>query len=113
MTPSQRSLKLLRNDGWIVDSVEKYIHQTKQRKDLWGFVDLIAMKPGELPLLVQVTSGSNTAARRTKILTECRENALCALKSGFRIEVHGWRKLKKPRLHWAARIDEIVEDDFR
>jgi hypothetical protein len=112
MTPSQRSKRLLEKEGWVVGNVEKFIYQTKQRQDLWGFVDLIAMKPGCKPLLIQTTSGSNTSARIKKIMTERRDNALIALDSGFDIVVHGWRKLKKPRLHWAPSSEPLEKEDF-
>lgn len=91
-SPTQRSLQLLRSEGWIAEVVESHNTFSHRKNDLFGFADLVAMKPGETPLLVQTTSGSNLSARRQKIAEEPR--AAVALQSGFRIVLHGWRKLK-------------------
>lgn len=108
-SPTQRSLKLLADEGWTVAIVEHFNAHVRRRFDLFGFADLLAMKPGEIPLLIQVTSGANAAARIAKILEEPRAHT--ALHSGFRIEVHGWRKIKKKRggkaMIWAPRIVNV------
>lgn len=91
MTPTQRSLKLLRDEGWRCEVVERWNPHTKTRHDLFGIADLLAVKPGQLPLLIQTTSGSNVAARVAKI--EATEGVADILASGFRIEIHGWRTL--------------------
>ncbi|CAN0586163.1 unnamed protein product, partial [Ectocarpus sp. 12 AP-2014] len=59
MSPTQRSKAALQKEGWTVEVVEKWNPHVRQRKDLFGFADLLAIKPGEQPLLIQVTSGSN------------------------------------------------------
>lgn len=109
ISPTQRSKKELEADGFTVGIVEKWNVHARIRQDLWGFADLIAMKPGETPLLLQVTS-INWASRRTKILSEPR--ALIALQSGFLIEVHGWRKLKSNRNRWTIYRLPITLEDF-
>src|SRR3990170_3605571 len=90
MTPTQRSLAYLRRAGWTVAIVEHYNSWVKIRQDLFGFADLLAFKPGEAPLLVQTTSGTNVSARLQKI----RQNKIAALwlEAGFLIHVHGWAK---------------------
>ena len=91
MTPTQRSLKRLREDGWLVDVCERFIPGAGIRRDLFNVADLCAIKPGEQPLLVQVTS-TGVAERVRKI----RANPeLGTLLSCFKIEVHGWRKSAK------------------
>ncbi|MFD2175670.1 hypothetical protein [Rhodobacter lacus] len=110
MTPTQRSIKLLKEDGWEVAIVEKWNPHIRIRQDLFGFADLLAIKPGVTPLLVQTTSGSGTAARRTKILAEPR--AETALQSGFEIVVHGWRKLKTKGNRWCAKVEPVTLEDF-
>lgn len=109
ISPTQRSKQELERDGWTVGIVEKWNHHARIRQDLWGFADLIAMKPGETPLLAQVTSTGWTS-RRAKILAEPR--ARIALAAGFRIEVHGWRKLKTNRGRWTIYRLPITEEDF-
>lgn len=88
-SPTTRSLELLRKDGYHVEVVEKWNSFTKTRKDLWGFIDLLAIKQNEV-LAVQVTSASNMSARRKKIADH--ENVGKVRDAGIRIELHGWAK---------------------
>ena len=91
MSPTQRSLAYLRKLGYHVSIVEHFNHWTKRRNDLWGFADLLAIRPGEV-LAVQVTSGSNVSARVKKIAEH--ENTPLVREAGIRIEVQGWTKKK-------------------
>ena len=91
MTPTARTLLELRKRGCIADIVERRLAKTFVTKDLFGFLDIVAMEPGRQGLLgVQTTSRSNQATRVKKILNEPR--ALMWLGAGCRIEVHGWAK---------------------
>lgn len=93
-SPTQRSLKLLRGEGYVAQVVEHFNIFAHIRQDLWGFIDILAMKAGEQGLLgVQTTSSSNSAARVTKI-KGIPEHKLW-LASGNRICVHGWSKKGK------------------
>lgn len=56
-SPTQRSLAHLRELGYHVEIVEKWNSFTKQRKDLWGWADLLAIRKGEV-LAVQVTASA-------------------------------------------------------
>ena len=94
-SPTQRSLDHLRDGGWAPGVVERH-PRPKVTIDLWGFADIIAMKHGRTPMLVQTTTGSNLAARRKKI--HASDLAALALQSGFRIVLHGWvAGRKEPR----------------
>lgn len=111
MSPTQRSLKLLRISGHAV-VVEKWVAPARKRVDAFGFGDILWC--GEKPTLVQTTTGSNLAARKTKILTECRDAALAWLRCGGAVHLHGW-SLSGPRGQrkvWSCRIVEITEGDF-
>ena len=69
MSPTARSLQHLRELGYRPAVVEKTIPHSYIKQDLFG-VDILALK-ASLPILaVQCTSGSNHAARRTKLETE-------------------------------------------
>lgn len=109
-TPTQRTLAECRRLGWQAAVAEKWIAQTKQRKDLFGFIDIVALT-GDGILAIQATSGSNVAARERKIRTECSEPAKAWLAAGGRIEVWGWRELKKKvdRKSWQVRRVEVTE----
>lgn len=109
MTPTQRSLAFLKADGWTVAVVEKWNPHVRIRQDLFGFADLIAMRPGAIPILVQCTS-TGWASRVAKILEA--PLAAVALRSGFQIEVHGWRKLKTNRGRWTIKRLPITETDL-
>ena len=93
MTPTQRSLAYLRDEGYLVEVVEKWNSFTRTRKDLWGWADLLAIRRGEV-LAVQVTSEG--VANRVKKVTES-ETIGRVREAGVRVEVHGWRKNVKGR----------------
>lgn len=97
-SPTQRSLKHLREQNYLAEVVEKWIPQIKRRKDLYGFIDILAIRDGEI-LGVQATSSSNVASRVEKISSH--DNVGAVRKAGIRIHVHGWRKNSKRR--WVLR----------
>jgi hypothetical protein len=92
MSPTERSLKLLRKEGWRVAVVEKWNPHAKVRQDLFGFADLLAIRPHNDPVLVQVTSYSNMSSRRAKVLAS---EAAQDWKGAGRVELHGWKKVGK------------------
>jgi len=93
MTPTQRSLKVLRELGYLVEVVEKWNSFTRTRKDLWGWADLLAIRRDEV-LAVQVTS-EGVANRVAKVAAS--ETVGRVREAGIRIEVHGWRKNARGR----------------
>jgi hypothetical protein len=110
-TPTQRTLKALRLDGYTAEVVEKWIPMTRQRKDLFGVIDILAMRPGEI-LGVQTTSGSNLSARLAKARAEPRLAAWLA--AGGKFVVHGWAKRGKrgERKLWQVRTETITAGDM-
>ena len=102
MSPTSRSLKALRNDGWTVDIVERWIPGARIRKDLFNMADLLAIKSGRKPLLVQVTS-SRVAERVRKIQASEIHGLVTEI---FDIEVHGWTKRANGR--YKCRIVSIT-----
>ena len=101
MSPTERSIALLKKEGYHVAVVEKWNPHIRIRQDLFGFIDLLAIKPGET-LAVQTTSGSNMGARIRKITDH--ENVGKVREAGWKIEVHGWRKLKSG---WACKREDM------
>lgn len=118
MTPTARSLKLLREQGHHAEVVEKWNAHTKQRKDLFGFGDILAIKNDGEPgvVIVQTTSSGNMAARIDKIKAEPLAQAWLRSSPHNRIEVHGWGKYKVKRggkaVRWRCRVVEIGCDDL-
>src|ERR1700744_2508647 len=88
-TPTKRSLKLLRNEGYEVAIVERWNAFAKIRQDLFGFADLLCLHPRHGILAVQTTSWPNVKKRLDKIKAEPRASMFLA--AGGRIIVHGWK----------------------
>lgn len=102
MSPTQRSLKLLRDDGWTVAVTEHWNPWARIRQDLFGIIDLLCVRDG-VTMGVQTTSYSNITARVKKIGDSEHIEALRGAE--WVIQVHGWRKNKKGR--WEARIVDV------
>jgi hypothetical protein len=101
ISPTQRSLALLRAEGYTVEVVEKWNAHARIRQDLFGFIDILGVRDGET-LAVQTTAGSCLASRRKKIAEH--ENLGAVRKAGWRIELHGWRKLKAG---WQCKREDV------
>lgn len=101
------STKALEDDGWTVATVENRIPHTFITRDLFNFADLLAVSPSRGVMLVQVTGGSNMAARVEKVKAEPR-HAIC-LAAGIRIQVHCWVKRAKKKER-ECRVLEITKE---
>ena len=99
-SPTQRSLEHLREQGYFCAVVEKWNSFTKQRQDLWGWCDILAIRENEV-LAVQVTS-TGVAERIKKI--EDSPTVAFVRSADIRIEVHGWRKNSKGR--YVLRVED-------
>lgn len=124
MTPTSRTKRLLEQQGYAVDIVERWIpgrggKAFGVRRDLWGFVDLLAMKAGHPILAVQTTSGAHVADRIKKI--RGIDHHRTWLECGCRIQVIGWRKVCRKRSDgsltkqkfWEPVIRELEVEDAR
>ena len=88
MTPTARSLEVLREMGYAADVVERWIAAARIRKDWGGFGDILAAHPLHGILLVQSCAGASAAAREAKALGS---PALNTWKSaGGKAEVWSW-----------------------
>ena len=100
-SPTQLSLKKLREEGWLAEVCERWIPGANIRKDLWGWTDIVALKDGET-LAVQTTSYSNMSARVNKI-TES-DTIAEVRKAGWSVQVWGWRKVNN---RWVCKITDV------
>lgn len=104
MSPTQRTIKLLRDRGIPAEKVEQRLPIPGKfvTRDLFNVLDIIALDRGILG--IQVTSGTNMSARQKKIHNE--PMALAWLKAGARIELHGWAKRgsRGKRKQWSCRV---------
>jgi len=110
-SPTQRTLKLMRERGWLAEITERWIpnggpNRSGIRKDLWSFCDVLCLHPesGEI-LAVQTTSASNMSARIKKI-TECELTPIVR-KCGIGIHVHGWLAPSKNKRRWTVRERDL------
>lgn len=106
-SPTSRTLKLFRDDGWTAAVTERWNAHAKIRQDLFGFIDIVAMRQGFGIVGVQATSGANVAKRIAKI-RELPDHETW-LKAGGRIFVIGWRKVgpRGKTKKWQPRIVEL------
>ena len=105
-----RTVKLYEKQGWLIGNVE--CKQGKFSRDLFGFADLIGFRASRARscprvVLIQVTSGSNHTARRTKIL----DNPIAYVLSLMGLEVHlvSWSMLAGSRVY-VPRVEIIYEE---
>lgn len=87
MTLTQRTTKMMQDQGYMVATVEYFNYYTRRKHDLFGCIDLLAIGNGET-IAIQVTSKSNMSSRIKKI--EASEALPEMLRSKWRILVHGW-----------------------
>lgn len=101
LTPTQLSLRYLREEWPLVEVVERWNPHARIRQDLFGFIDVIAVSPGQT-LAVQTTSAANVASRVRKIADH--PNIGAVREAGWAIHVHGWAK-RKGRWVLAREVD--------
>lgn len=104
----QRSLKHLKAQGYTCQIVEKWNPWAKIRQDLFGIIDLVAIKDGQKGVLgIQTTSGANHSARVNKALVE--PNLALWKASGNRFVVQSWAKrgARGQRKVWELREQEL------
>ena len=115
LTPTQRTLKALRERGAICASVEKwnpYGGPHGVRVDLFGFIDLVLIDPQYGIVAIQ-SCGEAFSAHYKKIV----ENEIAPewMKHG-RIELWAWRKVKRVRggkaMMWKPKIHIFQVGDF-
>lgn len=133
-SPTQRTMKLCRERGWIPWIVEKRVPVAGKRitQDAFGFADIHVMDRRTGSLFIQACAAGDMSTRRNKILaipddiedekerkrTRARREAVVAwLHAGNRLEVWGWGqrahryKNGKTVKHWAVRIVPIELHD--
>jgi len=112
MTPTARTLAALKADGWTAEVVERWNPHARVRHDLFHVADILAVR-GRETLAVQVTAGSGVAARVGKLRASSALPLLHA--AGWRVEVHGWRRVKVKRggkaIRWACRVVDMADDE--
>lgn len=122
---TQMTMKALRDMGYIVGKVERWNpyagaksektgKPTGIREDLFGFIDLIAIKPPFPAVGVQCTSATNHSNHRVKILeSDIAPDWLACTQT---IQLWSWRKSPKKRggkqMIWKSRVEVITKRHF-
>ena len=114
LTPTQRTLRELRERGCICGIVERFNQHAGPfglRQDLFGFIDIIALYPDSI---VGIQSCGQSFSEHFKKIVE-NEVAPEWLKHG-RIELWAWRKVKRVRggkaMIWRPKVHSFTADDF-
>lgn len=102
------SRKMLESEGWTVGVVEQRIPHCFITRDLFGFIDLVAVSPSKGIMGVQVTGGGNLSTRAIKTRLEPRHAIWLA--AGGRILIHDWVKRSGQKERF-CKVLEITKTD--
>lgn len=103
MSPTARTLALLRERGYEAQVVERWIPRANIRVDLFGFIDIVAVGKGRT-VGVQACAGASVAPRVHKV-REAR-TLPAVLKAGWVVLVIGWRKSARTS-RWTYRVVRV------
>jgi hypothetical protein len=122
-SPTQRTLAECRKRGWTVQVVERYNPHARVRVDLFGVIDLVAIKPPRMSssgavergqiIAIQACAGSSHSARLAKILAEPRAKQW--VEAGGLLELWSWSKrgARGKAKRWALRVDSVTVERFK
>jgi len=112
LSPTQRTLKALRAQGRICGIVERFLQYAGKfgaRKDLFGFLDIIAIDP--IQGIVGIQSCGSAFSEHVKKMTEERNEEMFEWLKWAKVELWGWRKVKLRRgsvaIRWKPRIADF------
>ncbi|HQD86810.1 MAG TPA: hypothetical protein PK822_07880, partial [Bacillota bacterium] len=111
---TQRTLKALRNDGWLVVVAERWNPYARKRQDLFGWIDLVAIKPGVGIMGVQVCTQSFSAHMKKYAQAELLDAIRSWRNSGGLAQLWVWRravKKGKTRATWHCKIYNLEVRD--
>ena len=119
-TPTMRTLAYFKEQGFDCAIVERFLSfagKFGQRKDMFGFGDIVCMGNGRI---LAVQSCGQAFSEHDKKITKDDYVAPLALKwlqNGGELTLIGWRKLRVKRggkaMKWMPKIKEYTEADFK
>lgn len=110
-SPTQRTLKAMREQGRTCGIVEKfnpYGGKFGVRQDLFGFIDIICIDPKDG--IVGVQSCGQAFSEHVKKMTQERHLEMVTWLPHAKVELWGWRKVKLRRGGTAERWKPRVMD---
>lgn len=123
MSPTQRTMRALKDQGMVCGIVEKWNRfavrgdgQRGVRQDLFGILDIIALDSKRGVIGVQST-GTDFAGHHKKLTEEKAQECVHWLETpGTVLELWGWRKVKVKRggkaMIWQPRVRVYTLLDF-
>lgn len=90
MSPTERTLRWLRAEGYIAAVVEKWNPHARIRQDLFGFADILAMEYRQTHF-IQCTAYASMSSRRKKMIAEPMVREVLA--RGGVVQLVGWKKV--------------------
>ena len=112
-SPTSRSLKVLREEGWLVQVVERFCHWSKRRIDLFSIGDILGIHPDVSgTLIIQCTSQSNKSSRWQKLIAAPESRII--LQAGNKLELWTWAKRGKKgvRKLWELQRTPVTPEDL-
>lgn len=119
----QRSKQLAEREGWLVAVVEKWVMGANIRVDMFGFADLLCIRPGQKGSMAIQACGEDIQSHITKILEGWTSDKgkvyppnTCIktwLECGNTFFIWAWRKrgARGERKTWQLRqIEFIIKD---
>jgi hypothetical protein len=103
---TQKTMRLLEEQGYKVGIVERVIPRVFIRKDLFGIVDLIAIRPGEI-VGVQSTSWNQRLDHLQTLRSSA--NTVPWLESGAKLLLVSWKKRRAGTRHRYEPVTEWIE----
>jgi len=95
-SPTQRTLQLLRRQGYNPQIVERFNSWSGQRSDLFHIIDILILTPKSV-IGIQST-GTDFSGHKKKLMEEEKDNSFFWLSTkGTELFLIGWRKVKKAR----------------
>ena len=103
ISPTARSLRRLRELGYLCQVTEHWNQWARVRQDLFGFIDILAIdrSTGDI-LAVQACSRGDISTRAHKIAEH--EHVGTVRKAGIRIEVWGWGTVGHGSKTWELKV---------
>lgn len=107
MSPTERTLGECRRRGWTAQVVERWNQWSRNRVDLFGVIDIVALAPGIGIVGIQACAGSDHATRRSKIMIEARARKW--IEVGGKLQIWSWAKrgARAKRKTWTLREESI------
>ena len=103
---TQRALAELRKQGCTAAIAERWNPHARIRQDLFGFVDVVALRPVTHDILALQVTTSRTAEREQKIAA--LDAARAWMQCGGAIEVWGYRKKCQGGVRGARKVWTLV-----